>query len=273
MFFISVHTFAANQSCQWQADIKIISLSAPVTYMLEQINLLSAQAVESISDFHYVEQLHSGIQKITGGEFISQKIVDGWNNKIVFYDRSQRLTQILSRNQKIKAVEIATRDLNWNESFQLVQEKLLPWMSESCIESFTKYRERLDTKVKAIGQIFKTPLPIVFFLGVCREKGYPKLVILNDGLIKDLILSKTIKTLKSQLSYLAWSQKELSKFQAESNPWFVCLNQSDKIQLNWQDKDKVLNFSHPHILNPGFPQIEPLEQLFDYIKSKIPDIK
>jgi hypothetical protein len=75
------------------------------------------------------------------------------------------------------------------------------------------------------------------------------------------------------LSYLAWSQKELAKLRAESDPLLVCLEQADKIQFNWQEKHRVLNFTHPHILNAGFPQIESLEQLFDYIKSKFPNIK
>ncbi len=266
LLLLSLQSVNAQDKCQFQSNIKVVSLSAPVTYMLEQLDLLHSPQLVAVSNYHQLQQDYKHLKRLPGGEFISQQIVDQWSDHILLYDQSQRLSQILARNPRIHLIEVVTRDLNWEQSFERVWSKLRPYLNSACTTLLQNTRLKMINKMEQIKTLRSKPLAAVFFVGNCSQDPLPKLVMLQDGVLKDLIASGIIQTLKSPLAYLLWSERDLAEFKREHTPIYICLNSSPDMALKKSSLNQTWNFYHPHILNPGFPQLEAFLNLFEQLK-------
>jgi hypothetical protein len=267
LFFISFHTVHAQEKCQFQTNIKVVSLSAPITYLLQRLDLIHSPQLQAVSDFHHIEQEHKNLKRVPGGEFISQQLVKQWEGHIVWYDQSNRLSQIFARNPKVKSIEISTRELNWEQSFNNVTKALSPYLNAQCETELVQLHTKMSQDLDHLKKSRIKPLSAIFFVGECIEnQPLPKMVMLQDGVLKDLLSTGTVQSFNSPLAYLMWSEKDLADFKRSHNPMFICLNAKPKMELKQLAKNHIWNFSHPHILNPGFPQLEAFIGLFAQLK-------
>ena len=246
-------------SCELNKKYSYIALSAPISILLKELGVLSE--VKSIGSFHpYREK----IKKIDGGIFLRASELDLDLNTVLFYDSSKNLEKELKKF-KFKAQKIVTRELSAIESTSYLLNKVSPYL-RACEVQVTK----LKSKIKAIGAKIKKTIfskTFIFYTGSFSSSGKNNsLVIANDGFVLDLKENKSFSSYPSQLAYVNWSSKLLSKI---DNKFLVGLSESSSHGISLEQiSSNTVNIKYPGVLIPGYSQLKFLDYFIDKLTSK-----
>ncbi len=241
----------------------IISLSGPVTILLEELNLLSDQNLKAISSHHPI-QAKTTATVVNGGIFLGKKLIHGFpENSIIFYDKSRDLKKLLTRHFSGDLIEIDTRSKDPFEvhdlTVELFKNKLLG--CDQKLETLNEKLKLLEVKIKKSWKLSR----VVFFLGEIKKK-LPNLVMSNDGPVIWLKKKTDFKSYPSNLAYTPWSKKIIENLK---ETLFLGLNESDDKYKVTHVIGKKWNVYFRGALTPGLRQIYLLERLTDEKKFNL----
>jgi len=260
---ISINAYA----CKLQENVALYSLSGPITFILEELELLDSKNQKGISVFHPVRKSYLG-NKLGGGIFLTPKAFRQEKKKgdlgnkqiIVFYDESKDITKNLSKIKSIKSIEVVTRGHDAFDSHNRALAHIRPFL-QSCEQKLTGLKSKVASIRSALGKV-KTKYPhIIFYLGIFNNVNKrPNLVMVNDGFVKSLTDIAKIKSYPSQFSYISWSKKIIKKLGPDILEVGVASNTSDKLIVKKLNSG-VVNIHFRGALIPGIRQVLLLEQL------------
>ena len=252
---ISLLLLFSMNSFSCELSEKIVSLSGPITLLLEELDLLKDKNLLAISKFHPVEKKFNG-QILAGGIFLSKKSLNAFKNVKMFFDKSREFKSLLKKSGVKKYIEIDTRDQDPFEAFNLSLVKIMNSL-KGCHKTF----EALEAKVSIIKSKLKLNPNFersIFYLGHIKNK-YPEIVIANDGFVLGLKAFEKFKTYPSDLSYVTWSKKIMNKLK-DFNRYGVSEGKCNDINV-LKVSDSNFNLSMRGVLTPGIRQVYFLERL------------
>ena len=226
---------------------KIVSLSGPVTILFKELGLLNS--LDGISVFHPISKTDFKGTIYPGGIFLASKTLESLKGKVVFFDESRELRQLLGSVSDIKLVEIKTRSLLPHKvSEHLVKE------TSSIFKGCEKKLESFIAKTLALEKSLMSSLQgkprMIFFVG--------DMVMAHDGVVILLKENHKIETYPSELPYVSWSAKMMNRMKdfrkvhlKDSNP-----------KLKKDKSDGSIEVFFPGILIPGLSQLEGFSFLF-----------
>lgn len=248
---ISIHNIAA---CELKNDI--VSLSNPMTTLLEELNLLHSGKVKAISSFHKTKNPFKA-DILTGGIFLSKAKLKKLGRSVIFFDASKEFEDSLKSSDVKSYVKIKTIGEDPFTVTQKLISKIVPYLKD-CEDEVKSLNKKLFTiKAQLIKRLKGSSRKVVFFLGHCKKK-LPELVIVEDGFVKFLKDEKLIKTYPSKLSYVTWSKKILNELKGYQ---YYCVDtEASKYQFKVNKKDHI-SISFGDAFNPGLSQVYFLEKL------------
>lgn len=252
-------SLAPAGACELKGDREYLSLSGPVTHLLEELDLLEDPSLKAISVFHSTKETKT--PKVAGGIFLSPKTLSKYKNDVVFFDESAELEKSLKQNGIKGATEVATRGKGPFAANQLALEALRPRL-KGCGERLAALDKRLAAIKKKASGINFGQKTYVFYLGKFQEgQRPPELVVVNDGFAKFLKEEAGMKTYPGELAYIPWSQRVLSGLEEVVS---IGAHESDNPELKVVEVEKgIFNFGMRGILSPGIKQVHFLERLAD----------
>ena len=227
-----------------------VVLSAPIVYLLEELDLLKDPKLKAITSFSKVGAHKAEV--LGGGIFLSKQTLKKYKKNTFVLDKSFELEKTLSRAKISNFIIYETL----NETpFQAVEKGLsiVRQLSERCDQKINQ----LKTKISKIQNKLKN-LPkrkAIFFLGAIEKDGtLPPQIIGRDGFVLYLIENDLIDTYKSDLAYISWSQKELNKYRDDF--LFIGLLDRENIQLDqYKISNKRYNLYFDGVFSPGIKQV------------------
>lgn len=249
----------------WACSLKrpLISLSSPISAILEEFDLLDDPKLKGISVFYPAK---AKAKKYGGGLFLAEKELRKMKGSELFIDQSQELQNKLTRLKKEFTI-VPTLGTPF-EVHQKALKLIGPFLSQ-CEEK----KVELELKVKMIDELIKKMPPfkkqLVFFLGEIRSLDkLPKLAIGNDGLVGFLIKQGKLPHLSEmRLNYFPWSQKWLKE---RKDPFFVGLSEGKEKAIL---KEGYINLYSKRALLPGLNQIYYLEKFAKLAQNSFHSIK
>jgi hypothetical protein len=236
----------------------IISLSAPVTDLLEKFNLLQDPLLKGISVFHSPQDYKG--KKISGGIFLSEKELIETSSQY-FIDQSLDLRKKLNRTLNLPVIEVKTHGIDPFKQLDLALGSLSPLLErcEKQKEDFLKLKNEKRLRFTQ-APAFKTEL--YFFLGEKIKNRWPSQMMVHDGPVKWWINHKKVQTYKTSFAYVPWSEKW--KQTLKGNEKFIFLVQSQSLNaLELKIEGNDIFIRGPKVLAPGWGQIEWMEKLVD----------
>lgn len=247
-FFLFLLTTSICQA-KCRLSEKIVSLSGPVSMVLEELDLLGDPNLIALSKFHPIKG-KTRATILAGGLFLSKKTLKTFGNSKIFFDKSRELRSILAKGPSKKLVEVDTRDQDPFEAYNLSLIKLM-----NSLQFCHREVESLNDKISNIKQgLEEKPSTMngVFFLGEIGSK-LPELIISNDGFVLFLRGQDSFKTYPSDLAYTAWSKKILNKLKSYK---FFGIENGGLDNLEVQKLNKTYyNLKMRGVLVPGIRQI------------------
>jgi len=251
-FLILLFSFTSG-ACEISKPI--VSLSGPITMLLDELNLLNDKNVLGISKFHPVKPGYKG-KIYSGGIFLSNKTLKSFRNSKIYFDKSRGFKQILKKAKISNYQEFDSRDQNPFEVLNMTiiktQDILKNCFTE--IEKLEKKSDKIQKELKLNSELSKS----IFFLGSLGHK-LPKLVIANDGFVLSLREFDNFKTYPSDISYVPWSQKVLKGLKSYMHIG-IDEGSSEVTTINKLSTLKY-NISMRGALTPGMRQIYLLQSL------------
>ena len=243
---------------------KIVSLSGPVTMLIEKLNLIEDSKLLAVSSFHPLE--NDKVKKVYGGVNVSRdslKLLK--KSEVVIFDESDELERFM-QNNSLKSKEFKSRGKGPYEAMINSFEILEPYLTKSCFNKFLKLKATYD---KSLDKLFKLKFArkLVFFIGPISEKKYPPIVIVKDGFVLTFIDKMNLETYPAPLAYIPHSQKVLNTLE---NALFVGVddeNQSVGLKVKKVTPSKW-NLRFTGALIPGASQLDFLIKLSLYLKQQ-----
>jgi hypothetical protein len=251
LFFsvISVH------ACNFKPEVKrIISLSGPVTVILEELSLLQHEKVHGISIFNPVSTKNLKAKIYPGGVFLSQATLSDFSSSVVFYDESRELRKALLKRRDINSQELTTRGLTPNEVINRVFYQLNPFIS-GCEQSIKMVREKALILQQELFKFIKGRPYVIFYLGEFRLGRPPELVMVNDGVPRLLLQNQLIKSYPSSLGYVNWSSKLMQEIPSSAIHVGIKdtgMNGAEKVDFS----NSRFTLYYPGALVPGLTQLK-----------------
>ncbi len=234
---------------------KIVSLSGPITMLLEELDLLADKKLAAISNFHPIQSKTSA-EVLKGGLFLSFRKLRHYKAHTFFVDKSVEFEKLLRRSDIKESIVVDSRGMGSMKATELSLEKLSPQL-KGCEKKIVKIQRRLlnlDEKLKQISWN-----NIIFYLGSLKTKK-PDYIMARDGFVLDLINYSHLKTFQSKLHYVLWSQKELRKYSDYIEVGVVQEMKQKLLAVREYSKLKY-DLSYPGVLIPGMSQVKFLEAL------------
>ena len=239
---------------------EIISLSGPVTSLLDNLNLLNDKKLVAISKLNSVSKKNN-VEEISGGIFTSKKYFNKNKNTVFFIDSSFELIKTIKRSRLKKYVEFKSRNLDPFDVTRDAMKLIQPYLS-GCNDEMTRLKKYLK-RIKSMN--FKFRSGIIFLLGEVSHNKLPKLVISYDGFVKFLRKNSYLKTYDSDLAYVSWSQKLISDYTSK-NYKLIGINDSNSHVPSFKKIDEhKYNIFFKGALIPGLNQVK----LLEFIGSKV----
>lgn len=236
-------------ACELKSEI--VSLSAPITGVLEDLQLLSDKKLIAISLFHPLQN-ESKIERLGGGLFLSQKSLKRFQKMSIFFDESGEMKRRLSEAHIVGVNEVQTRSLDPFEVVERALAKLTPFL-KNCEEKVgalkTHYLIEQDWLLRQ--PAFKQPM--YFFLGEMKENNWPDLLMVQDGPVLFWLKHKKLKTIESPLAYVRWGEK-WKKSLTENSQLIGLVHTSDAKKFS-VEKQTYWNVTSAGALTPGPWQI------------------
>lgn len=242
-----------------QLEKNLVSMSGPITMILEELDLLEDPKLKAISNFHPIKKKTTA-KIISGGLFVSSQVLKEFQKDAFYYDKSREYSQMLKRNQMNEVFEMSTAGENSFKNFDLAL-VMLEVNLKNCAKKIAELKKRVEI-IKDKLRLYKEKRGVLFFLGEIRHK-YPELLMVNDGPMLALRTFGTLVTYDSNLDYVNWSAKEMKKYKKFLK---VGLNESKEDGLKLKKvSDTQYNIYFRGVLIPGIRQIYFLEE---FIKLK-----
>ncbi len=237
--FFTTHLWA----CELKRDT--VSLSAPVTGVLEFMGLLESPRLHAVSLFHPIGE--SKKEKLSGGLFLSQKTIDRFKTHVVYFDESRELKERLKVISH--KVEVLTRLKTPFEVTRLSIESLKSNLFNceqkiSQLLQWVESEEQWNREQPALPKTF-------FFLGSLSKNRWPEYLVVRDGFVLSLIELKKLSTFDSALAYVRWGEKWKKSLKDERIIGLI----EDKTSRVEKVKAEMFNFYFPGALTPGIYQI------------------
>jgi len=254
LFFFVLLLINCSSVFSCRLKTPVISLSGPVTMLLERINLLEDKNLHAISSFHPITKKYHG-EILAGGLFLSHRTVLQFKNKTIIFDESRELEKLLERHRDIKLIKFTSRAIDsinvYKRSVKIIQK-----ISIGCEKIIAQVDREVNTILSNI-VLSKKLERVVFFLGKINNK-LPETVIVRDGFVLELMKIKSFKTYPSALAYISWSKSILNKLKHYTylgiSEGATSVIQAEKIKLG------QYNLSMAGALIPGISQIYFLKQ-------------
>lgn len=254
--FLSI---SSSLACKLDSSNKYLSLSAPITHVIEELGLLNSPALDAVSVFHPVE--NNKVEKIAGGVFLSPKYLNSKKKHIVFFDASRELERALKKAKIEKRLKLDTNGVDSFEVNDLAVKTLLPFLN-GCDEKISKLSKKAEMIKSSLKRSFLKGKKLVFFLGkIKKDRRPPRLVIANDGFVLALKKYAEIISYPSELAYVSRSEKVLKDF----SPYIsIGVFESDEFELKTSKvKAHTLNATIAGVLSPGWKQVEFIKALLE----------
>ncbi len=233
--------------CSLESEREFLSLSGPITMIMQDLDLLNDPALKAISSFH---QVNSTASKIDGGIFLSKKYLRKYKNPIIFFDESAQLEKTIA-DLKLKAHKIVTKGGDPFTIYAKSLETLVPYL-DGCKDKITKLNALTAELRKNIFAGSKMKRRVIFYLGELTESKRPELVISNDLFVKKWKELKLIDSYPSLLAYATWSQKILKELGD-----YIEIGLAEKPQIEVKKiSERKFNIYFPGVLTPGLSQIK-----------------
>ncbi|MBY0517370.1 MAG: hypothetical protein K2P81_10700 [Bacteriovoracaceae bacterium] len=201
---ILISSFTAYAKCQLNEEI--ISLSAPVTGVLQEMDLLQDKNLKGISVFHPVLKNDYKGERLGGGVFLAQKVLKGFSHKTLFYDESGEVTRRLKNASLKKIIEVKTRSLDPFEVTTNVLQ-ILENYTRDCATEILRVKLWVASEKEELLKLKTFRHPLYFFLGRIKNQKLPELMMVNDGPVLFWKRHRKIKTFESNLAYVRWGEK------------------------------------------------------------------
>jgi len=248
-FILLISSFQAF-SCK--IDRKIVSLSGPITMLLEELNLLSDKNLLAVSNFHPVT---GKMTKINGGLFIPASVLKKYKDAMIYFDKSNEFKKLLDHHKHKDYSVLDTRDQDPFEAYLGTVVSLRRVLSLCDVELDKIEKRVLKIKNKLLSLKINS---LIFFLGEIKSR-YPQLVMANDGPVLFLKNIDGFKTYESDLAYAPWSQKMMNNYDKYIK---LGISESDKKFDLKSIKPKEYNLYGRGALIPGLTQINFLDEFF-----------
>ncbi|MBT4790053.1 MAG: hypothetical protein HON90_00655 [Halobacteriovoraceae bacterium] len=248
--------FFCLQSLACELNEKIVSLSGPITMLLEELNLQNDKNLLAVSKFHPLKEKFKG-EILAGGLFLSKKTLIKYSKTKIFFDKSREFKNLMKRSHIKNTIEVDTRDQDPFEAFQTSLVKL-----SNSLSHCHKVVLALETKVTGIQkklQLNPFLKKSIYFLGTFRYGKIPQTVMANDGFVLSLKQFESYTGYPSDFAYLTWSDKIL-KTLVEHKLIAVSESRSKEIKIS-KISEKRYNLSYRGLLTPGIRQIYFLKEL------------
>lgn len=259
--FLFVFTFFMGFNSSWACKLdpshRYVSLSGPITMLMEEMGLLEDMSLKAISTLHPVAD-GKGIEKIAGGLFLSSKTLQSFSDKVVFIDASKELEKNVKKYGAKKLIIVSTRAMGAIEVVKENIKTLSPFLIE-CEQKQKAVESKLQIVANKLKQLPNSKNTLLFFLGEITRDKFPTLLMVHDGLVIDLIRNG-MKSYPSELSYVSWSEKIVRSLGDHVSHFGLKNGDSEKIKVEQIDKNKI-NLSMRGILTPGISQVNFLDQL------------
>lgn len=245
-------------ACNLKKDFDYISLSGPITFLLQQLDLLNDKKLKGISLFAPVDTISFKNKVYGGGLFLSDKEKSDFDNKVIFYDNGLELKKYLESSNASEKIVIDTRTKGCIEATNIVINQLKPYLNK-CEEKLKKIQSDI-LKIKNELQSYEVKnkeKTYLFYLGKINKNKLPNLIISNDGPIKSLKDFKILKSYPSDFAYVSWSQKTIKSLKDITH---IGVGEGEQFEVIKIDQDK-LNILSPGALTPGLSQLYFLEKL------------
>ena len=254
-FFIFLTFFISSVYGICELKKEVVSLSGPITMLLEELNLLKDKNLKAISKFHPIKKETKAVL-IAGGLFLSKRKLTHFKKVIFFYDQSRELSQILKKAKIGSPIEVKTRSLN---PFSTVESNLISL--EPFLIGCQQKIEEVKNKIKVIEKGISLPpefIHSIFYLGRLRDKK-PNIVIGKDGFILSLLTIQGFKTYPTDLAYVPWSKKIVDQLEDYTH---IGLNDFLEDDLLMKRRStKLVNLFFRGIFIPGIRQVYFLDAL------------
>lgn len=205
---LSFVSFGKNNECVLDSHKPIVSLSGPVSTMLEELGLLKDPSLKAISEYHPVDFSKFKGKVLKGGLFLSIKTFKEISSYHVFFDQSRDLRKNL---EKLKASHIVEITSLGKTPFEVVEDslKLLAPFLKHCETQMQDILTKVEKIKLYIKNSFNIKNEIIFYLGKSQESGKNRLIMVNDGPVAFLKKASKIKTYPSDLAYVIPSARIL----------------------------------------------------------------
>lgn len=242
----------------WACEISrpVVSLSAPITGVLEDLNLLEDKNLVAISSFYPTLKKISK-ERLGGGLFLSQKSLKRFQKTVIFYDESGEMKRRLKEFAIQEAIEVSTRSLDPFEA----TERALVQVTKSlrgCEDSVKKLQDFYGQEKKWLLMQPKFPGRWYFFVGYLKEKHWPNLLMVNDGPMLFWLKHQKMQSFDSTLAYVRWGEKWKSTLGKDDH--LVGLEHTNEGKVFKWEKAKYLNITSAGALTPGPWQIRFMRQ-------------
>lgn len=245
----------AHADCRFRPHIKkVISLSGPMTVVLNEAGLLNDPVFHGISIFNPVSEKSFKKKIYPGGIFLSHSTLQELADGVVFYDEGRELKRVLDSSKNTKSIQIKTRGLMPLEVMDLLIGELNKHVI-NCSKTFIDLRLRAENLQKKLIEVIPKNFEVVFYLGEFRNNRPPEMIIVQDGVVKLLIKKKIIKTYPSELSYINWSSKILSQLSPKTLHVGI-IDSAMKDTREIKKSEKAMTIVYPGALVPGLTQLE-----------------
>ena len=230
-------------------------ISGGITKLIQELALENSKHIKLYSNFFPIKNKNATL--VTGGIFISPKVIDEAQVDTVFFDSGEELRKSLRRSKAKKVIAYKTNGLDPFEAYDLSKEILVPFL-KNCEDKISK----LDQRINQIKKQSLKNSKMIFFVGEISEyKKLPELVMSNDGFVKYLRTNKKLESYPSELSYATWSQKILTNLKDKKYLKIGLVNSEDETFKIKKIDDEYINIHSKLALIPGLSQVFFLERL------------
>jgi hypothetical protein len=250
-----------------QIKHEIISLSAPVTGVLAELELLDDSRLKGISLFHPIDKKSFKGTRFGGGVFLAQKTLKAFKDKTVFFDESGETARRLKQAGLTKTVQIKTRGL---DPFEVTEKtlKMLEAHLSNCPTEVLRLRLWAANEKQYLLAQKKLQHPIYFFLGEIRGNKLPELMMVNDGPVLFWTRNDRIRSFDSTLAYVRWGEKWRRALTGQEALVGISeLKPGSKFEL-YKGEGRLWNVKDVGALTPGPSQIRFMRHFTDTWKEK-----
>lgn len=252
-------------ACQLKHEV--VSLSAPVTGILAELELLDDSRLKGISLFHPIEKKMFKGERYGGGVFLAQKTLQTFRDKTVFFDESGEIARRLKQAGLSKTVQIKTRGM---DPFEVTEKtlKTLEAHLRNCPTEVLRLRLWAANEKQYLLAQKKLQHPIYFFLGEIRGNKLPELLMVNDGPVLFWTRNDRIRSFDSTLAYVRWGEKWRKALTGkEALVGMSELRPGSKFEL-LKGEGRLWNVKDVGALTPGPTQIRFMRHFTDTWKEK-----